>query len=69
VMAILRAGGAVQYDWQYKDGSRVVTGVPGGPRWLARALGPHYFDTVTDVFLPGRVIEADMDAIASLDGV
>src|SRR3954454_5390703 len=79
VTAILRAGGAVQYDWQYEDGSRVVNGMPGGtrwlarapgpPYWLARALGPHYFDSVTHVTLLGRVTDADMDAIAGLDRV
>src|SRR4051812_45080924 len=61
VRAILRAGGAVLYDSQYKDLGRVADGVPGGTTrsaralgppygWL-RALGPPYFGAVTDVTL------------------
>src|SRR5262245_5025697 len=69
VAAITRAGGQVMYDWQYRDGRRVSFGVPGGPRWLARILGPHYFDSVTHVILLGRVTDADMDAVTSLDRV
>jgi hypothetical protein len=69
VAAINRAGGQAMYDWQYRDGTTVSFGVPGGPRWLARLLGPHYFDSVTHVTLPGRVTDTDLDTIAALDRV
>ena len=47
--AIRKAGGSVQYDWQYKDGGRIADGKPRGPKWLADRLGPDYFDTITTV--------------------
>jgi hypothetical protein len=34
VEAILRAGGRVKYDWQYKNGALVRNGAPRGPKWL-----------------------------------
>ncbi|QDV38789.1 hypothetical protein [Tautonia plasticadhaerens] len=69
VKAIERAGGEVLYDWQYRDGTMRSGGTPGGPAWLARILGPHYFDTVTHVTLPARTTDADMGTVAALGWV
>jgi internalin A len=49
VAAIRKAGGSIQYDWQYKDGQAVRSGRPRGPMWMADRLGADYFDTVTTV--------------------
>jgi hypothetical protein len=69
VTAVGRAGGAVRYDWQFKDGKMVPNGVPAGPAWLTRTLGPDYFDIVTNASLFGHVTDVQMDSIANLDRV
>lgn len=59
VAAIRRAGGAVQYDWQWKDGVG-VNGKPWGWNWLVDRVGIDYFGHVTGVDFPLRSgIEAE----------
>jgi hypothetical protein len=69
VAAINKAGGYALYDWQYRDGERLADGTPGGPKWLAGILGPHYFDSVTYVYLSAQVTDADMAKVADLGRV
>ena len=39
VVAIKIAGGHVAYNWEWKDGDRVLAAEPWAPRWLVSALG------------------------------
>jgi hypothetical protein len=53
VVAIVRLGGAVQYDWQFGGSSLApikATG-PTAPTWLRKALGDEYFQAVSSVTL------------------
>ena len=64
--AIRKAGGSVQYDWQYKDGGRIADGKPRGPKWLADRLGPDYFDTITTVSSGPATSDAELAHIGQL---
>jgi hypothetical protein len=51
VAAIRRSGGEVFYDWEWKDGHRIIGGEPWPPRWLVHLVGVDYFGQVTTVQL------------------
>ena len=51
VAAVRRHGGWVHYDYQMVDDKPVPGKQPWGPRWLRRALGDEYFQTVVSVNL------------------
>lgn len=51
VAAVRRHGGWVYYDFQMVDDKPVPGKQPWGPRWLRRALGDEYFQTVVSVNL------------------
>jgi hypothetical protein len=59
VEAILKAGGKVQYDWEWWHGKELKQGRPWGPRWLVKLIGVDYFGHVTNVSLLGYSPEAD----------
>jgi hypothetical protein len=55
VAAILKAHGAIRYDWQ---GASFASGEPAQPmatRWLARTIGQDYLHSVVLVALPARL--------------
>jgi hypothetical protein len=55
VAAILKAHGAIRYDWQ---GANFAAGEPAQPmatRWLARTIGQDYLHSVVLVALPARL--------------
>ncbi len=74
VVAIRDAGGLVTYDWGWKDGR---PGPPGAtsrwPKWLIKAFGADFFDTVTLVNLNGvRVYKGNdplMDQVGQLENL
>ena len=66
VEAILRAGGRVRYDWQFRNGALVRNGAPKGPKWLVGLLGPHYFDNVTMVELAGGATDTELAQLGNL---
>ena len=47
VAAIQGAGGAVRYDWEWRDGKNIPGGKPWAPRWLVDRIGVDYFGHVT----------------------
>jgi Leucine rich repeat len=49
VAAITEAGGLVQYDWEWREGSDVPRGKPRAPTWLVNLIGVDFFGHVTDV--------------------
>jgi Leucine-rich repeat (LRR) protein len=49
VAAIRRAGGSVEYDWEWREGSSVVGGNDRAPEWLVNLIGVDYFGHVSRV--------------------
>jgi hypothetical protein len=47
VAAIQGTGGAVRYDWEWRDGKNKPGGKPWAPRWLVDRIGVDYFGHVT----------------------
>jgi hypothetical protein len=47
VEAIKKTGGAIRYDWEWKDGNTIPGGNPWAPRWLVDRIGVDYFGHVT----------------------
>ena len=60
VAAIRRANGKVFYNWQWTNGSPVAGGEPRGPRWMVKAFGVDYFNSVVSVVIP---VASDDDLI------
>ena len=50
VESIQKAGGYVQYDWQFKDGEPTENTGPPWPEWLVRLTGSDCFSHVTVVW-------------------
>jgi internalin A len=51
VAAIRRAGGLVEYDWQWRNGKSIPGGKPPAPSWLVHLIGGDYFGHVTAVWI------------------
>jgi len=51
VAAIEKAGGSVDYDWEWTNGEHIAGAKPRAPRWLVDRIGVDYFGHVTDVWL------------------
>jgi hypothetical protein len=51
VAAIRRTGGAVKYDWEWRDWKDVPGGNAWAPRWIVDLIGVDYFGHVTRVEL------------------
>ncbi len=52
VLAILKAGGLVEYDWQFLlDGRSNASPKPPGQSWIRKWLGRGYFETVEQMYL------------------
>jgi hypothetical protein len=47
VAAIWKAGGVIQYEWQWRDGNSTPLGKPWAPTWLVELIGVDYFGHVT----------------------
>jgi internalin A len=68
VAAIRRAGGEVEYDCYWSNGSRVLGGEPRAPRWLIDLIGGDYFHHITKVeFLtPSSATDAKLAHVGRL---
>jgi hypothetical protein len=66
VLAILAAGGAVRYEWEFSGGKIILGGKPWAPRWLVDRLGVDYFGHVTAVDANHMSTEASDAAIAQV---
>ena len=53
VAAIQHAGGAVVYDWQWKNGHLRRSGKPRWPAWLIKQIGTDFFYRVKQVEFAG----------------
>jgi hypothetical protein len=51
VAAIERAGGSVNYDWQWSNGVYFPFGEPWAPLWLVDLTGVDHFCSVTNVVI------------------
>jgi Leucine-rich repeat (LRR) protein len=49
VAAITAAGGAIEYDWKWSNGTHVSGGKPWAPQWVIDLVGVDYFGHVTCV--------------------
>ncbi len=58
VASITRAGGSLEYEWQWDNRRNAPQEVPRTPRWLADLTGVELFDYV----VTARVKQADADA-------
>ena len=69
VAAIVRAGGSVEYDWQWRTGLSTPGGRPPAPRWLVDLIGVDFFGHVTYVRLTGTNTDVAMAAVGRLINV
>jgi hypothetical protein len=71
VLAISKAGGFVQYDWQFLPDGRInASPKPPGQSWIHKWLGPDYFQTVEQVYLQRDDNGDDvMERVGKLDGL
>ena len=71
VLAITKAGGFLEYDWQFlPDGRRKPSPKPPGQSWIHKWLGPDYFQTVEQVSLQRDGNGDDlMEHVGKLDGL
>jgi Leucine-rich repeat (LRR) protein len=53
VQAIIKAGGGVAYDWQWRNHNPLSDAKPPAPPWLVDVLGVDYFGHVAYVVTPG----------------
>jgi hypothetical protein len=68
VAAIQRAGGRVEYDWQYDEkGHLDPNGKPWGPKWLVDRVGADCFGNVVRVFLNNGGSDAELFHVGHLD--
>jgi hypothetical protein len=51
VAALVKVGGGVTYDWEWRDGNWIPGGQPWAPSWLSDLIGVDYFGHVTGVWL------------------
>ena len=58
VASITRAGGSLEYEWQWNNRRNAPQEVPRTPRWLAEFTGVEFFDYV----VTARVKQADAEA-------
>jgi hypothetical protein len=66
--AVVRAGGNLQYDWQWSNGMPIPNGKPWVPGWLTDLIGFEYFSTITavQVFSSSRTSDAIIVKVARL---
>ena len=69
VAAVRRAGGRVQYDYEWKDLRSIPNGQPRWPRWLVERLGVDYFADVTGVGFHGTGADEVASQVARLGRV
>ncbi len=65
VAAIKKAGGEVEYDYQYSNSLFDPNATPRAPAWLRRQLGDEYFQEVECVTLSSSATDT---TLASLEG-
>jgi Leucine-rich repeat (LRR) protein len=56
VAALIRAGGQIEYDWQWTNGAQIPNGMPHWPKWVIDHLDINYLGHVTKVILPADTI-------------
>ena len=63
VATIEKAGGMVEYDWQFSNGMRNANARPWAPKWLVNLLGVEYFGKVIRIYnLGGNATDAELAA-------
>ena len=61
VATIEKAGGMVEYDWQFSNGMRNANARPWAPKWLVNLLGVEYFGKVIRIYnLGGNATDAEL---------
>jgi hypothetical protein len=66
VAAITKAGGAVEYDWEWNNGKSISRGNSRAPKWLVDLIGVDYFGHVTVVWLARAESDAVIAQVARL---
>jgi len=69
VAAIERAGGHVEYDYEYPHGIGTRNGEPWAPKWLVNLIGLDYFAHVAWVDLSGTRPDAVMPYVGQLNRI
>ena len=57
VTAITKAGGSVQYNWEWADGKPIAGGTPWVPKRMIDLIGVDYLGHVTRVSYTQRVLD------------
>jgi hypothetical protein len=66
VAAIKKSRGLVQYEWESKNGRRILKGRPWCPEWLVERVGIDYVGRVTYVGFGKRMSDADLVPVGHL---
>jgi hypothetical protein len=66
VAAIERAGGAVSYDWKFKNERYIRNGEPSAPKWLVDPIGADYFGHVSFAQLGSQNSDAELEYVGQL---
>jgi Leucine rich repeat/Leucine Rich repeat len=66
VAAIRRAGGTVDYDWEWKNGESLRDAKPFAPKWLVDSVGPDIFGHVVWVSVGQSASPLDLKQVGQL---
>jgi hypothetical protein len=66
VAAIKKSGGLVQYEWESRNGHRILNGKPWWPKWLVERVGIDYFGHVTYVGFGKQISDVDLVPVGTL---
>jgi hypothetical protein len=66
VAAILKSGGRVHYDWEWRDSNEIPGAKPWAPQWLVDRIGVDYFGHVTLVRLPPEASDSVVAQVGRL---
>jgi hypothetical protein len=69
VAAIEKAGGSVNYDWEYWNANEVPSGLRWVRTWLADLIGADYFANVAVVWFPPTATAPDFEQVGRLTGL